>query len=203
MPFIHRRPATEREAPARTVKRSILIKTVTSGFIACVLATAGLVATASPSWARGAGRMCMFNAVAGAVIDGHVGWAFDVPGGSEWIYGSTDDDPAGDFNVPPGQNNGAWSASGNWNQVLSTFRNSPIGYNTYRCISTPTSAVGGALNIVHQIPGWGYNALGNNCLDDAYRVLNAYRGGEMPAPPWAASPDDYYVGLNWGTYYSL
>lgn len=180
-----------------------LVNPVVYGVTACALAAGAVVATGTPSFALGAGRMCMFNAIAGAVIDGHVGWAFDVPGGTGWVYGSTDDDAAGDFNVPPGKPNGAWSASGNWNSVLSTFRNSSIGYNTYRCISTPTSAVGAAVKVAQQMPGRGYNALGNNCLDDAYQVLNTYRGGEMPAPAWATSPDDYYVALKWGTYYSL
>jgi len=180
--------------------RKMTLRAFASGAASCALAAGALALTASHSYALGPGRMCMFNALDAAVIDGHVAWAFDVPGGSTWVYGSTDDDAAGDFNVPAGQPNGAWSASGNWNSVLAYFRDSPIGYSSYRCVNTATSAVGGALGVVGQIPGWGYNALDNNCLDDAYQVLNTYRGGEMPAPGFAASPDDYYVALNWGAY---
>ena len=153
-----------------------------------------LIAKATPAFALGAGRVCMFNAPNAASGFGHVGWAFEVGTSGQWVFGATDDDPAGDPYVAQGNYNGAWSSSGNFNAALGTFRASTIGYTRYRCVNTPTSAVGAAVQQANAAPGWGYTLFGNNCLDHAYRILTTYRGGVMSSPSLTIIPDDAFVG---------
>ena len=178
--------------------------------IAVLPLVAGLgveVAASTPAFALGQGSACMFNAPNAAAGFGHVGWAFEVGSSGQWVFGSTDDNAAGDPYVPPGQYNGAWSRSGSFSAGLAAFRASSIGYTRYRCVSTPTSAVGAAVQQANAASGWGYTLIGNNCLDHTYRILTTYRGGIMSPPSLTIIPDDAFVGGlshdGWGPIISL
>jgi hypothetical protein len=153
--------------------------------------------------ALGAGRVCFFDAPNAASFQGHVGWAFSEPGhGDSWYYGATDDDANGDPYVPAGSYNGAYiSHAIAFSQVTSWFKANSIGYTSYRCMNTPTSAVGAAMQAGQAASGWGYTLIGNNCLDHAYRILTAYRGDAAPIPgseQWLVTPNQYFWSL--GSY---
>lgn len=167
---------------------------------ALTLATAGLLGLGSaPAQALGAGDTCMFNAPSGADIGvgamGHVGWSYLVGGTSTWVYGATESPTY------------HWHTSGNWNSMLSAFRNAGYGhsagyYTQFKCTSTPTSAVGAANNAVANGEGSGYNGLTNNCLTKSVAIFNAYYGfglygGAYEGPNW------YFDHLAWSGPYSL
>ncbi|WP_433178089.1 hypothetical protein [Actinoallomurus sp. CA-150999] len=162
--------------------------------LACLLpVVTGIVVIGSgTAYALGPGRICMFNAPSAVLGAGHVGWAFEVGTSGQWVFGATDDNAAGDYAVPPGQYNGAWTGSGDFTAARNTFRDSSIGYTRYRCKNTPTSAVGGATQLANDAKNWGYTAFGNNCLDHAWTILTAYRGGEMPDPWSNIIPNNFF-----------
>jgi hypothetical protein len=171
--------------------------------LCALLAAAGATALGGgTAYALGPGRVCMFNAPDAAGGAGHVGWAFEVGTSGQWVFGSTDDDPAGDPFVRPGDDNGAWTQSGDFTAARTAFQNSSIGYTRYRCKDTPTSAVGAAVQQADAAKSWGYSVVFNNCLDHAYNILDAYRGDVMPRPWLTILPDDHFVGgltkYGWG-----
>lgn len=72
----------------------------------------------------------------------------------------------------------------------------------YRCVNTPTSAVGAAVQQADEAPSWGYTLITNNCLDHAYKILTTYRGAVMPPNVLTVTPDNAFVGgltgYGWG-----
>jgi len=163
-----------------------------------LLAALGLLAgLAVPSVAQAAtaGRACIFNAPSGAIIAGHVGWAFRNGSGDNWIFGATEGS----------DNTTSWiETNGAWVHVLATFgqglhSNKGIGYYTsYRCAnvasSNPTLAYNQALTDARN----GYDLRTNNCLTKSVDVLRAYGVSTLPTPTTlgiSQFPNTYYGNL--------
>lgn len=125
---------------------------------------AGLILSAQ---ALGPGKVCMFNAPAGAYGLGHVGWGYLVGGTSTWVYGATED---------PGKN---WHTSGTWQQMLAAFKGAGTFhaagyYKYYKCEGSPHSSVGAANKQVAAGEASGYNVDWDNCLTKAIAIFKVY-----------------------------
>ncbi|MFD8726164.1 hypothetical protein ACFV2H_51740 [Streptomyces sp. NPDC059629] len=162
----------------------------------------GGVALPQKAFALGRGQACVFLAPKGARGFGHVGWAFQEPPGDHWFFGATEGEPGEEGGpnqrkIPPGQRNGAWEDTGNWQKVLDTFRNAkanehPDGYyKQYTCAYADESAVHSADLQAQANVGRGYNLFGDNCMNHAYDVLRAYNL-TLPSPN-----DPIYISPSW------
>jgi hypothetical protein len=149
--------------------------------LALLLSGMGVAVAEAPSaFALGSGRVCVFYYPYGGDILGHTAWAFDVPGGNTWVYGSGDGagDVAGTgWNSRPVDAN-VWVMHSNYGfaDVVETFRTRH--YTMYRCKNTPTSSVGAAQTMALNDRNW--STLGNNCAQIANDILNTYYGGTFP-----------------------
>lgn len=88
-------------------------------FIACaVLAiTSVQITTHRPAYALGAGKACVFFAGTGAHGLGHTGWAYQIGGSSQWVYGATEN-YSGNPHTDPNHDIGYWDRQGSWQQAL-------------------------------------------------------------------------------------
>jgi hypothetical protein len=181
--------------------------------LSTIAITVGIVAVATPpAHALGTGRACIFNASSGAFGFGHVGWAYRVDQQDLWVFGSVEN-PGGSASVPPGQYNGAWSATGAWHEVLASFfgsqapsnssPDSPLVtvphaanyYDGYTCEDVANSNVGAANAVVATLPGEGYGVFGNNCEDAANAVLSAYNATGLLPPSLYPAPNAWFQAI--------
>jgi Ricin-type beta-trefoil lectin domain-like len=171
---------------------------------AVAIAATAAITVAPPAHALGPGRACIFLQPAGAPVlgdnRGHVGWGYRIGDSDQYIFGATEN-PSGAYHIAAGKNAGMWTAQGTWSQMLNAFRNQPYfpvvsggpprpynAYTKYKCYDTPTSSVTAANNEVNVVKAAGYDGLGNNCMNHAYRILKAY------GTPSLQDPDDI---ANW------
>ncbi|WP_405879938.1 hypothetical protein OG762_15635 [Streptomyces sp. NBC_01136] len=162
----------------------------------------GSVVLPQQAFALGRGQACVFLAPKGAGGFGHVGWAFQEPPGDHWFFGATEgaggeEGGPNARKIPPGQRNGAWVDTGNWQRALDTFRNAkanehPGGYyKQYTCAYAAQSAVHSAALQAQANVGRGYDLFGDNCMNHAYDVLQAYNL-TLPSPN-----DPIYISPSW------
>jgi hypothetical protein len=146
------------------------------------MAMGSMVAAAPSALALGPGEVCMFNApnaLDPVGLIGHVAWGYLVGGTSTWVYGSYGD---GD----------SWHTSGSAASMFATFANQ-ANYTRYRCVSTPTSAVGAANNMVSTQFGVGYNVANHNCLTVSVLIYKAYAGSLSSLPSGVLTqPNSYF-----------
>lgn len=144
--------------------------------------------------ALGKGQFCYFfapkSANLGFVAFGHIGWGFLVPGtDSFWQYGSAEGGSLW------------WTSQGNFGAMLDAFVERhitdpvhyPNEYTSYKCLSTDTSAVGGAEKVVASQSGSGnhYDALTNNCLQQANDIAQQYAYYDL----WVRTGLDNYINV--------
>jgi hypothetical protein len=133
------------------------------------------------------------------------------PGNGSWIYGATEN-PNGTSHIDAGQFNGGWTAQGSWSAMLNDFTfqyNFPTAgkfkypvnpYAFYKCETTANSTVGAASTTANNNAGAGYDLIGNNCLDAAIRVLNAYGAPNVEGAFGAPGPNWWFDHLDGSTW---
>lgn len=178
---LHRTTACQGRAASR-IGRNAMRRLSLLTLAGTVVAGGVSLATAGPAAALGAGRVCMFNATEGALTAGHVGWAIQVGGADDWIYGATED----------ASHN--WQKESNWKAMLNAFRvqGGKGYYDTYRCKSTSHSSVTAVKNEVKAAYSRPYNLYTDNCLTRAVEFFVAYDSDLSSSFPLAS-----YTGPNW------
>lgn len=188
-----------------------------------LLAAVGLTVGVGTTEAQalGTGKACVFIEPQGAVVPildnlGHIGWGFQVAGTSTWIYGSTEN-PNGSTVIFAPQFNGAWSASGTWNDMLNTFTlqshypshavnkastatHPGAPYTQYKCEAVANSNVTKAKAAAQANATSGYLPGTNDCLNAVYNVLHAYNAQNLPSLVVNPGPNAWYNKLstaNW------
>ena len=125
------------------------------------------------------GTAYAFIEPAGAFLAGHVGWGFKQRDG-RFYYGSTQNWTRSMPYVEAGDDNGWWAEQGNFAAMRLAFR--IRNYYWFKAIP-----VAGFLPEVARLKadatrGMGYGLLGNNCMDHAFKVLEAYGTKNIPWP---------------------
>ena len=148
----------------------------------------------------------MFLAPSGADWLGHVGFAYQVVGTPNWVFGGTEGDGDLFVDAGPPTNDESWYQVGTFDQVQSVFKNQLIVngttyhnsdyYVSYRCAVTTVANLEDAWNEVQTVSTSGYNILDNNCLTKSVAVMEAYdpnwySGGVNPGD--VQSPTIYYT----------
>jgi hypothetical protein len=177
-------------------------------------ATAGLGATAAQAY--GTGEACVFIEPQGAKFAGlnfgHIGWGYQVAGTSTWVYGATEN-PNGTPQIWAPAFNGAWKASGTWNDMLNTFTlqtdypshavnsasnatNPGAPYTQYKCEAVANSNVTAANAAASANITAGYTLPSNDCLTAVDRVLSAYNAQNLPSLTFNPGPNAWYNALS-------
>ncbi len=132
---------------------------------------------------------------------GHSGVAFEVityRGNQEvarrFHYGAVENS-GGSFSVPAGnEGNEGWYATTTSEQVMLDFFKNVYGYNSYRYSTygkVSKSTIDRAIGIMENFRTRGYNAVGNNCLNAAWDVLNALPVLSEPRPVFNITPNSW------------
>ncbi len=123
---------------------------------------------------------------------GHVGWGFQ-DGAGIYHFGSTEND-GGKPHVPALGDNGAWHDAGSLKDTLAAMRSRR--YDAYKFANFRSADPAAALAKIDEVESSGYLAIGNNCLDHAYRVLKAYGQPDLPWRVNHPSPNDWFALYN-------
>jgi hypothetical protein len=172
--------------------------------------------------AMGAGKACVFIEPQGAKFAGlnfgHIGWGYQVAGTSTWVFGATEN-PNGTHPIARNSFNGAWDASGTWNDMLNAFTlqtdypshavnnasnasRPSAPYTQYACESVANSNVSAANAAARDNVAAGYalpvidGGGGNDCLDAVNRVLHAYNAQNLPSITTHPGPNAWYDALS-------
>ena len=130
---------------------------------------------------------------------GHTGWGFKLDNG-QWCYGATE--LFGQVHVTPGNDNGVYIRVGSKEEMFTNFRtgNTPHvnnwPYQQYKALiaGKPNAAAGQAK--AEAVKHLGYWVDGNNCMNHAAMIINAYAG--MPIVPVStALTPQYWVPNVW------
>jgi hypothetical protein len=145
---------------------------------------------------------------------GHTAWAFKLPDG-RWLGGAWDGiTPAitSGGTVPKGDYNGHWKrVFMTKGDVLNFFRNQyteqygfdyGMRYTWYKELPAPAANTAAVFSMESQSWDWGYGVLGNNCLDQAYKLFVSYGVQNLPWPSATWFPNLWFH-LVPGTEYAL
>ena len=171
------------------------------------LAVAGAATAQAQTQAAVQYEACVFDAPMGAELDpvyhtihaGHVGWGFQM-GANKYWYGATEGPGVGK----------KWNRQGTRSQMMNDFKiGGPVVkqtgyYVTRRCGSVPNTNLTAAYKAVHWVQYKSeYAGIGNNCMDNVYRILQAYGVSNLPSTTWPVShwfPNNWYKAFPWGQY---
>lgn len=147
------------------------------------------------------------------VFPGHVGWAFELDNGN-MLYGSKETVPGegGEWNVPcvyevkPGRKNGVFIGEAKFPTILERltrgrYADGPrFDYHQYKLIQVRNPHVNHATTVAWETKKSGYCLLGNNCMDDTYKVLSAYacHGPALPNPSLNLLPSGWFDAIPGG-----
>lgn len=135
---------------------------------------------------------------------GHVGWAITLDDGG--ILAGSTENQSGLPLVPPGHPNGAWATEfAGEDELLADLRAETAvhpAYDGVTVLGVRHPRPGPAAELGRAIVGWGYTAVGNNCLDHTFKVLVAYGEDGIPWPSTHPSPNDWFAVLI-GEYHNL
>lgn len=126
---------------------------------------------------------------------GHIGWGFETSPG-RFCYGAKEMHGVGGITgVPPGGENHVFVARGTERQMLAAMRGGHPGgagwpYHACKVLEVPDPDPEAAAALAEASKGWGYRLKGNNCMDDACRILTAYARGR-PLLPDPAEPANW------------
>jgi hypothetical protein len=115
---------------------------------------------------------------------GHTGWGFKLSA-DQWCYGATE--LFGQLVRQPGEDNGVYMRIGSKGEMFDTFRtgNTPNAsnwpYQSYKALIAGKPNVNAARAAVEATKKAGYWVNGNNCMNHAIQIINAYAG--MPIVP--------------------
>lgn len=120
---------------------------------------------------------------------GHVGWGFETQPGT-FCYGAKE--AVGTIAVISGQYNGVFIEEGSEQQMLNAMKTGNHGgnrfpYDAYKYVEVAHPNPQEGLNLAHQSPNWGYALVGNNCMDDVFRIIKAYASNDDNVLPWPAT----------------
>jgi hypothetical protein len=135
---------------------------------------------------------------------GHVGWGVTLADGTI-VAGSTENTSGEPF-VPPGH------ANGHWDQVFATqadlvsFLGNGTGerpaYDALKILGVRNADPERAAALGRDTANWGYTAMGNNCADHVWKVLEAYGEVGLPLLQTHPSPNEWFA-LVVGEYVEL
>ncbi len=132
---------------------------------------------------------------------GHVGWGFETQPG-HFCYGAKGAVGMQEIALP-GYPNGAFVADGTEPEMLTAMRtgNHPGNgfiYNDYKYVEVAGCNVAAANDLARQCTLWGSTVVGNNCMDDVYRIIKAYANGDgniLPRPLSYPRPVDFFQAI--------
>ena len=139
------------------------------------------------------GRAYIFINYKQAARFGHIGWGFSLDDGSVF-FGSTDHlyrhkwwDLYGWIKymfVPPAQHTDWWAEIGSEASMLETMKaGHHIRYHAYKIITVDHPSPDRARQAAESMKLAGWTVLGNNCIDQAYRIVQDFGGAhQLPAP---------------------
>jgi hypothetical protein len=168
-----------------------------------IIAFASLALAQSRAQAAWQGLACVFNAPSGASGLGHIGWGYQSGPNNAYTYGATENG-SGNWDVPPGGDNGAWHESGGFPAMLNAFQGARgtgnnhhnTGYYTqYRCQSVANPSVSRADAAVQQAETNGYHLPGKTCLDDTVSIASAYGAQGLPKASDYPEPNNWFDHL--------
>jgi hypothetical protein len=184
-----------------TIKRRISRRTAALALVAAVAGGAGIATTTGAEAASFTGEVCIFNAPTGATNQGHVGWGFKT-NATTYMFGATEKGTM--VGKLPAAQKGAWHAKNTKAKMLSEFKGKGHGhaagyYKTYKCRTVPASVTNPDAAVKQMLleEKKDYWLFGENCMNNAYRILKAYGTPDLPAPDkitrWA--PNWWYGAL--------
>ncbi len=133
---------------------------------------------------------------------GHIGWGFKA-GEGRYTYGSKE--ISGAIAIPAGQPNGMFFKTANFEQMLQDMkmggsqgpsRHPVFRYMLYKQVFVPNANPGAAQAAAEAASRDGYGLVGNNCMDNAYRVLTAYGLHDDVIPNPSFNPGQW-IPNNW------
>jgi len=132
---------------------------------------------------------------------GHVGWGFETQP-DYFCYGAKEAVGMQEIALP-GYPNGAFVAVGSEPEMLAAMKtgNHPgngFPYNDYKYVEVASFNVAAASDLARQCHHWGYTVVGNNCMDDVYRIIKAYANGDgniLPRPLAHPRPVDFFEAI--------
>ena len=134
---------------------------------------------------------------------GHVGWGFAVQNGPndlDAVCGSTENFK-GEYHVPAGGDIGFW-----WKRFrtdIEMFKEmASRNYDGYKVATVRNCNPEAAIATARDTSMRGYDGIGNNCLDHAFAILEAYGVNDLPWKQTHPSPNDWFAQFN-GEYHNL
>lgn len=120
---------------------------------------------------------------------GHVGWGFQLEDG--YFFCGATENPSGNAFVLPGRNNGWWGKKVfSQEEMFEEMRKRQ--YDEYKWTEVTDADPVQAYKTALATGKWGYNVLGNNCLDHTFAVLFAYKVKNLPVKQVNVAPNDWY-----------
>src|SRR6185437_7016101 len=183
--FIGRLTMSSHSRPRRVIAAGV-IALAPAGLVGSVAGYEALFAAAAgAAGPGGTGQAVIFQRPSGAMGLGHVGWGFYNPATGTWTYGAVEGatssgGSSGSVYIPPGQNNGAWNATGSYTDMVAAMN--ARGYMSATDVVVTTPNVGSANQVVAGQAGQGYDLIGNNCATTTDNVLTAYGLSGLPSP---------------------
>ena len=116
---------------------------------------------------------------------GHVGWGFEIKPG-HFCFGAKE--VAGNLHVSEGDNNYVFVRQGSEQQMLSTMKKGVrYPYHFCKAIEVPHTNPAAAMHMAEDSKKWGYFILGNNCMDDVFKIIKCYANGNDTVLPWPST----------------
>lgn len=164
-----------------------LSRWLASALVLCVVPGLVLGTFGGSAQAATPGRACMFNAPGGALLQGHVGWAFRKGTADIWVFGATEN-TSGTWTVAAGDPAAtqSWQSTGTFADALhafgsgSNYNRGGNYYTQYRCRNITSSNPAQASNQAIAAARSGYNLPDNNCLTKSVDIMRAYGVPNLP-----------------------
>ena len=134
---------------------------------------------------------------------GHVGWGFAIENGPndlDAVCGATENFK-GAFHVDPGGDIGFWWKRFN-HEAEMLQEMARRNYDGVKMATVRGGNYEAAIAMARDTSMRGYDGLGNNCLDHAFAVLEAYGVKDLPWKQTHPSPNDWFAQFN-GEYKNL
>ncbi len=151
------------------------------------------------------GRAYIFLRQNGAPLplgcSGHVGWAFLADEEQRALVCGSTENFDGDPVIPPGEENGSWVQS--FSQITQMLQVMQLrGYDVFKVAQVNDPHPHAAELAARNTREAGYKVKGNNCLDHAVKVLDAYGVKDLPFSSMHPSPNEWF-SLFQGDYHKI
>lgn len=116
---------------------------------------------------------------------GHIGWGFETEPGV-FCFGAKE--TVGSVAIWPGQNNGVFIETNDFERMLETMkRGKTFNYQQYKILDIDHTCPEAAKDMAEDSKNWGYSLVGNNCVDDAFKIIKAFSCGDDLVLPWPST----------------